>query len=419
VLISGEPGIGKSRLTAAFYERLAGEPHTRLRYFCAPHHQDSALYPFVAQLERAAGFEREDSAETRLDKLEALLAQSGDVSSETASLFADLLAVPAGGRYPALPADLQRKRELTLAALIGQLDALARQQPVLIAFEDAHWSDPTLLELLDRVVDDLRRLPVLLVITCRPEFAPPWVGQAHVASLALNRLGRRLLAAVARRSDGELRNALDQLTEAGLVFRRGTPPRATFLFKHALVQDAAYSTLLRGQRQALHAHIGSAPAERFPEIAETQPEIPAHHFTEARLAAEAIGYWRRAGERASAHSANREAVAHLTRGIEVLKTLAESPQRDEQELILQVSLAVPLMASKGWGNPDVESVVTRALELCRRVDNDSHERFRALFALGGLIRLAETYGSDRSSWSTASAWPNACKTRSFLATPTP
>jgi class 3 adenylate cyclase len=335
VLISGEPGIGKSRLAAAFHERLAGEPHTRLRYFCSPHHQDSALYPFVAQLERAAGFAREDSAETRLDKLEALLAQSGGSPAETPALFADLLTVPVGKRYPALPADPQRRRELTLAALIGQLDGLARQRPVLIAFEDAHWSDPTSLELLDRVIDRLRRLPVLLVVTYRPEFAPPWVGQAYVTMLALNRLGWRetaalvagitegktlpatildhivertdgiplfveeltkslleggllreeadgyvldgrlpplaipsslqdslmarldrlapvkevaqigaaigrefcyeLLAAVARRGDDELRNALDQLTEAGLVFRRGTPPRATFLFKHALV----------------------------------------------------------------------------------------------------------------------------------------------------------------------------------------
>jgi len=173
VLVSGEPGIGKSRLMAALDERLRDEPHTRLRFFCSPHHGDSTLYPFISQLERAAGFERDDRPEIRLDKLEALLAQSGEAGVETAGLFADLLGLTAEGRYPPLPQDPQRKRELTLAALLAQVQALALRRPVLMIFEDAHWADSTSLELLDRAVEQLAHFPALLVIafgrnSCHP-----------------------------------------------------------------------------------------------------------------------------------------------------------------------------------------------------------------------------------------------------------
>jgi predicted ATPase len=191
VLLSGEPGIGKSRLTAALEEQLAGEAHIRLRYFCSPHHRDSALYPFISQIERAANFERDDPTEAKLAKLEALVEQSDNNASETAALFADLLGIPSEGRYSPLPQDPQRRRELTLAALVGQLEALARHQPVLLLFDDAHWADSTSLELLDRAIERLEHLPMLMILTGRPEFAPPWVGQARVTTLALNRLGGR------------------------------------------------------------------------------------------------------------------------------------------------------------------------------------------------------------------------------------
>jgi len=198
VLISGEPGIGKSRLAAALQQRLGDEAHTRLRYFCSPHYQDSPLYPFIAQLEHAAGFAREDPPAATLDKLEALLAQAGKVDGEAVGLFADLLGLPAEGRYPPLPGDSQRRREMMLSALLAQFEALAQWRPVLMIFEDAHWADSTSLELLDRTVDRAACLPALLVITFRPEFAAPWLGQPHVSALSLNRLAQRDTAALVR-----------------------------------------------------------------------------------------------------------------------------------------------------------------------------------------------------------------------------
>ena len=343
VLISGEPGIGKSRLTAALSAHIESEPHTRLRYFCSPHHQDSALYPFIAQLEHAAGFARDDTVDAKLGKLRALLAP-GTRDDDDIALLSELLSLPSSA------ADLnlspQRKREKLLEALLNQLEAEARHRPVLMVFEDAHWIDPTSRELLDLSVDRVRHLPVLLVITFRPEFQPPWGGRSHVMNMALNRLGERdgealvhklagnaaltaeivaeivertdgvplfveeltkavlesagqsdrvtavlgaaslaahsvpatlhaslmarldrlgpapketaqigavlgrefsyeLIEPVAQRPERELQAALGQLSDAGLLFCRGTAPHASYLFKHALVQDAAYGTLLR------------------------------------------------------------------------------------------------------------------------------------------------------------------------------
>ena len=398
VLISGEPGIGKSRLATALSEHMGTEPHTRLRYFCSPHHQDSALHPFITQLERAAGFAREDTGEAKLAKLDALLGQPDPENAETVGLVADLLSVPSAGRYPVPPQDPQRRREATLAALVAQIGRLAQANPVLMIFEDAHWADASSLELLDRAVERLPLLPVLLIVTYRPEFAPPWIGQVAVTAIALSRLGGReaaalagniaggkrlpkdildriiertdgiplfieeltkslidggmlregaggyalagplselaipsslqasllarldrlapvrevaqigaaigrefsheFLAAVARRSKAQLTDALDQLTAAGLVLRRGSPPRASYVFKHALVQDAAYSTLLRGPRQEMHARIADVLAQRFPEISESQPEILARHYTNAGLTEQAVEYWNKAGDHA-------------------------------------------------------------------------------------------------------------------------
>jgi class 3 adenylate cyclase len=360
VLLSGEPGIGKSRLAAGLMERLAEEPHTELHYFCSPQHRDSPLFPVVGQLERAAGFAREDAPEARRGKLEALLARATQRSDEVA-MIADLLGLPAGDRHPLPELSPQERRERLLDALLAQLAGLAARRPVLMLFEDAHWSDPTSLELLGLAVERLRRLPALLVVTFRPEFRPLWAGLPRVTALALGGLGRReaaalvartageaalpgevvdeivertggvplfveeltravveadwheaaakggpaaaplpsravpaalyaslmarldrlgparevaqigavigrefsyeLLAAVARRPDAELRGALECLVEAGLVFRAGEPPRATYLFKHALVQEAAYGTLLRARRWALHAGIARVLAD--------------------------------------------------------------------------------------------------------------------------------------------------------------
>jgi predicted ATPase len=461
VLVSGEPGIGKSRLTAALSQRIESEPHTRIRYFCSPHDQDSALYPFIGQLERAAGFVRDDAPATKLDKLEALLGDG--VEAGDLSLVAEMLSLSGGERFPPLDLSPQRRKERILAALLRQLQTLARRQPVLMIFEDLHWIDPTSRELLDLTVEKITDLPVLLVATYRPEFQPPWVGGSHVTVIALNRLGHNegatlvhrlagnlgalppdvvdeivertdgvplfveeltkavveagadrgymsisavprsalavpptlhasllgrldrlgpsaknvaqvgaaigrdfsyeLLAAATPLAEPELQEALRRLVEAGLVFQRGVPPAAEYLFKHALVQDTAYSTLLRGPRQALHRRIAEALEQRFSDFVETRPEILAHHYGEAAMADKAIAYWHLAGKSSVAKSAVREATAQLRRGLSLLDGLPETRERNQLELDIHVTLTAALMAGKGYADPEVVAALERANRL--------------------------------------------------------
>jgi predicted ATPase len=403
-----------------------------LRLYCSPHHQDHALYPTIAQLERAAGFRRDDGAGQRLDKLEAVLARATNDLGEAAPLLAALLPVPTGERYPPLDLTPQRQKEKTLQALVAQLAGLAARQPVLMLFEDAHWADPTLLELLDLIIDRAAALSLLLIITFRPEFTPPWTGLPHVTALALNRLAPRqraemiagvtggkalpqeiaaqivdrtdgvplfveeltkavfesgmltdlgdryaatgpvpalaipaslqasllarldrlalvrevaqlgaalgrqfsheLIAAVAPIPPSRLDDALAQLVGAELIYRRGTPPDAEYTFKHALVQDAAYGTLLRERRRQLHARIAAALEGRFPEIVAAQPALLAHHCTEAVLTEQAVAYWLAAGRQAWARSAAAEAVALLRRGLVLVPALPDGDWRREREL---------------------------------------------------------------------------------------
>jgi DNA-binding winged helix-turn-helix (wHTH) protein/predicted ATPase len=471
VLLSGEPGIGKSRLSAALEERLRGQPHTQLRYFCSPHHQDSALYPVIGPLQRAAGFSREDTPAVRLDKLVTLLGTPA--SEEEIALIADLLAVPLGARYRPVDISPQRKRELTLRALHRQLDMLMRRQPALMIFEDLHWVDPTSRELLDHIIERIEQLPILLIATYRPEFEAPWVGLPQVAVMTLNRLGRgegaalvrcllsdvtalptetideildrtdgvplfveeltkalieagpsqrldalsntpvashtvpatlhasllsrldrlgasskqvaqigaaigrefsyELLAAVAGLSPPVLDDALRRLVAAGLVFQRGLPPMCVYLFKHALVQDTAYSTLLRGPRQALHAKIAVALEEQVPKTGETRPEIVAHHLTEAGLYEKATSYWHRAGEQSVAKSAVLEAVGHVRKGLTLVPKLSDSAERDRNALNLQVTLGTALMAAKGFAHPEVIDAFSRARKLIMSTGNDGTE----------------------------------------------
>jgi class 3 adenylate cyclase len=469
VLLSGEPGIGKSRLIAAVQEALDPESHTRLRYFCSPHHQDSALYPIIAQLERAGGIEREDGPETKLNKLEALLARTAPSTDDDLVLLAELLSIPTGGRYRSLTLAPQRKKEKTFEALLRQIETVTRQQPVLMVFEDVHWIDPSSRELLDLTVEWMRHLSVLLLITFRPEFQPPWTGPAHVTMLTLNRLARRagavmverlvgdkaalpsavveeiiertdgvplfveeltkavleagagnantgatvaamstatlvipatlhasliarldrlgpakniaqigaaigrefayaLLAAVAPLPEPRLQRALEQLTASGLVFQRGTPPHSAYMFKHALVQDAAYETLLKSRRHDLHARIVQAYEDRFPEQAELQPELIAHHCSQADLTDKAIDYWDRAGQRGVRLSASAEAVAHFTKALNLLARFPQDAQQhDRRELGLQLALAGTALVAKGWGSPQMGEAYARARELCRKV----------------------------------------------------
>jgi predicted ATPase len=429
VLLSGEAGIGKSRLTAALLERLTSEPHTRLRYFCSPQRTDSALYPVISHTERAAGFVHDDTARSRLDKLDAVLAQTS-TPTEDAALFAEMLSLPNDGRYPTLELTSEQRRQKTLEALVSQMGALARQKPVLMIFEDAHWTDPTSLELFGRIVDRLPSISVLLIMTFRPEFDAPWLGRSYVTALTLNRLGERdigamidrvvgnkplpanirhdiiertdgiplfveemtkavleagsestaeqtvaavpspalkvpaslqaslmarldrlgsakdvaqvgaaigrefsyaLLSAVVSKPEQQLASALDRLVEAGLLFRQGMPPHASYLFKHALVQDAAHGTLLRDPRRALHARIADVLESQFADIAESQPELLAHHYTEAGLIEKAVGLWGKTGRRSLERSALVEAAEQFSRALDLIATLPSTPTlRSEQ-----------------------------------------------------------------------------------------
>jgi class 3 adenylate cyclase/tetratricopeptide (TPR) repeat protein len=472
VLISGEPGIGKSRIAEAVQERLGADPHTRLRFFCSPYHQESALYPAITQLERAAGFRREDTPEQRLAKLEALLAQATNDPSEVAPLMADLLSIPTGERYPTPSLTPQKRKEKTLQALVAQAKGLAVRQPVLMIFEDVHWSDPTTRELLDLLIDRAQGVRLLVIITFRPEFSPPWVGRPQVTLLTLNRLPPRqgiemianvtsgkslpkdvaeqiinrtdgvplfieeltkavlesgivieagdhysvavpmahlaipsslhasllarldrlaptrevaqigaalgrafsyqLISAVAGMPQRKIDEALDQLASAELIFRRGVPPDAEYTFKHALVQDAAYSTLLRSRRQQLHARIATTLESSFPEIVAAEPAILAHHCAEAGLGQKAITYRLKAGQQAVARSALAEAVAQLENGLRLLTTMPLTPERQLQELDLRIALGPALIATTGYSSPKVGEMFAQATVLAEEIDRPEY-----------------------------------------------
>jgi class 3 adenylate cyclase/predicted ATPase len=465
VLLCGEAGIGKSRLTAALLEAIATEPHTRLRNFCSPQYTDSALYPTIGQIERASGFTRDDTLRAKLDKLDAVLAQSS-TSAQDAALFAEMLSLPNDGRYSVLELTPQQRRQRTLEALILQVAILSRQNPVLMIFEDAQWIDPTSLELFSRIVNRIRTLRVLLIMTYRPEFQPPWLGRPYVTALTINRLTEReagamidrivgakplpasfrnsiiersdgiplfveeitkavleaesqsaaelgiaavppaavavpatlhaslmarldrlgapakeltqigaaigrefshaLLAAVVDKPEAELHAALDRIVAAGLLFGQGVAPRATYLFKHALIQDAAYDTLLREPRRALHAHIADTLERQFADITETRPEILARHCAEAGLAEKAATLWGRAGQRSLEQSALVEAVEQFTRGLDQIATLSSTPALRSQQIKLQVGLANALYHTKGFSAVETKAAFDHARAMIDR-----------------------------------------------------
>jgi class 3 adenylate cyclase/predicted ATPase len=462
VLISGEPGIGKSRLTAALVERIAGEPHTRLRHQCSPYHSNSALRPFIVQLERAAGFKANDTPEQRLIKLEALLEPDATRIRTLAPLFAALLSIPFGERYPPLALSPTQQRRRTLAALLDLFESLARREPTLLLFEDAQWADASSLELLDLTVERVRELPVLGLLTFRPDFEPPWVGRPNVAAVTVGRLeqndvesvvarvtgGRSLPAEVMKqivaKTDGNplfveeltkavlesgiliedaegyrldgplpplaipatlqdslmarldrlasvkeiaqigaaigrefsyplmralvacdetaLRSALAQLEQAELVFRRGEPPEAVYSFKHALMRDAAYETLLKSRRHQLHGQIARVLEEEFSDTMGSEPEIVAYHFTQAGLVDPAIDYWLKAGNLALSRSANAEAAKHFRQGIELIAQ-ASATTRTRKELDLYLGLGPAMAATEGYATPETRRVFSYARDL--------------------------------------------------------
>ncbi len=480
ILLSGEAGVGKSRIVRSFRQRMEDELRNRVLYYCSPYHQNSAFNPVIDQLERGLRFGKEDGATAKLDKLEAVLGELGLPVPEIAPLLASLLSLPAGERYPLRPLGAEELKKKILEALVAVIEAMASRDPVLMVVEDLHWIDPSTLELLNLLIEHLRSARVVLVVTYRPEFDSPWGNHAHVTGLALNRLSRKesaamitkvaggktmpeevfneivaktdgvplfveeltktvlesdlleetedryvlsgplpplaipaslqdslmarldrlapvkevaqlaatlgrtfsheLLAAVSPLKGEELDDVLSHLLNAGLIYRHGLPPDVTYEFKHALVQDVAYQSLLKGRRLQFHKRIAEALEKRFPETAETEPELLAHHHAEGGLLDQAIGYWERAGRRANERSAGREAIAHLTKGLDLVKSQPLTPDRARQELSLHIALGPALISIKGWGAPELEQAYLRARELCRQV-GDPAQLFTATWGL--------------------------------------
>jgi TOMM system kinase/cyclase fusion protein len=482
VLLSGEAGIGKSRLVEVLKEQVAAEPQAWLTPCqCSPYYQSTALYPLIDLLERVVlRFEREESPKQKLSKLEGFLVQYGLPLAEAVPLFAALLSLPLIADYVPLTVSPEQQKQRTLHALLTILLRIAAQQPVLLIMEDLHWVDPSTLELLSLVVDQGPTARILALFTCRPDFRPPWTGRSHLTQVTLPRLPPRqaaelsrwvahgralpaevveqvvaktdgvplfveeltkmvvesgllrevdgryeltgtlpplaipatlqdslmarldrlatvktvaqlgatigrtfayeLLRAVAPLDEATLQHGLRQLVEAELVYQRGAAAQATYLFKHALIQDAAYQSLLKSTHQQYHQRIAQVLEARFPDICETQPELLAHHYTEAGLNAQAVDYWQRAGEHASDRSAYLEAISHLTTGIELLKSLPETPEHTQHTLALHIALGAALQITKGHAAPEVEQTYTQAYALCQQV-GETPELVPVLFGL--------------------------------------
>jgi predicted ATPase/class 3 adenylate cyclase len=480
VLLSGEAGIGKSRLVQALTEHLTGEAHTRIESHCLPYYQNTAFYPVVTYLQELLRLKREDTAEERLRKLEETLEPYGFILREVVPLLAALLSLPLPDRYPSPNLPPQRQKQKTLEALLAWLLAEAERQPVYFIMEDLHWVDASTLEWLSLLIDQVSTARLLVLLTFRPDFRLPWPLRSHLPHLTLSRLthrqvevmvervaeGKVLPAAVLQqlvsKADGvplfveeltkmvlesglvkeregryeltdalpplaipatlqdslmarldrlgtakqvvqlgavagreftyeviravspvnetTLQQELTRLVDAELLYQRGLPPQARYVFKHALIQEAAYQTLLRRTRQQYHRQIAQLFEKQFFEITETQPELLARHYTEAGLTDKAIAYWQKAGLRAIERSANIEAVSHLTKGLEGLETLPETPERAQQELTLQLALGVSLKIIRGHTAPDVERAYIRAHKLCQQVGENS----QLFLALGGL-----------------------------------
>jgi predicted ATPase/class 3 adenylate cyclase len=480
VLLSGEAGIGKSRLVQVMKAHLAGEPLTRLEWRGSPYHQLSPLYPVITHLHRLLRWRQDEAPDEKLRKLEVVLDELGVSLPEAVPLLAALLSLPVPERYPPLTLTPQRQRQKTLEALLLWLLAEAKRQAVLFIVEDLHWLDPSTLEFLGLLIDQGPMACILTLLTCRPEFQPPWPRRAQLTQLTLSRLppsqaevmvaqvaggkplpaevrqqvvaktdgvplfveeltkmvletgllqeredryelagpfpalaipatlhdslmarldrlgpvkavaqlgatlGRtfsyELLRAVSSLDKEMLQRALAELVQAELLYQQGVPPQATYLFKHALIQDAAYQSLLKSRRQQYHQRIAQVLAAQFPELGETQPELLAHHLTEAGSIAQALPYWQRAGQRSIQRSANLEAIAQLTKALELLETLPETPGRTRQELDLHTALGPALIATKGYAALEVEHAYARARELCQHV-GETPQLFPVLFGL--------------------------------------
>ena len=496
VLLSGEAGIGKSRLVQVLQAHVAAEPQAWLTPCqCSPYHQNTALYPMIDLLERITlRFEREESPPQKLRKLEGFMVQYGLPLAETVPLFAALLSLPLGADYAPLTGSPAQQKQQTLHALLTILLRIAAQQPVLFVMEDLHWVDPSTLELLSLLADQGPTARILALFTFRPDFSSPWTGRGHLTQVTLTRLPRRqavemtsqvvhgktlptevveqvvaktdgvplfveeltkmvlesgllrereeryelrgpllplaipatlhdslmarldrlatvkalaqlgatlgrefayeLLRAVSPWDEATLRQGLQQLVEAALLYQQGLPPQATYLFKHALIQEVAYQSLLRSTRQQYHQRIAQVLEAQFPDRAEMQPELVAYHYTEAGLAEQALGYWQRAGQHANDRSAYLEAVSHFTTGIALLTALPETPAHTQQALTLYLALGAALQITKGFVAPEAEHAYAHARALSQQV-GETPELVPVLYGLWQFYVVRPQYHTAR------------------------
>jgi predicted ATPase len=480
-VLSGEAGIGKSRLIKVLKDHIADEPHTKLECRSSPYFTNSALYPIIDMVQRTLRFQVDDTPETRLEKLVHNLSQYRLPLEETVPLFASLLSLPVPeDQYPPLTLSPQRQRQKTLEAIVAITLELSEQQPVLFILEDGHWLDASTQELLGFLIDQVPTSPILVLITYRPEFQPTWGNRSYLTQVTLNRLSRsqvesiatqvaggktlpsevieqlvdktdgvplyveemtkavlesgvlketdshyeltgsvaslsipatlqdslmarldrlvtakavaqyasvigrqfsyELLQAVSDLDEATLQLELGRLVDAELVYQRGLPAQSTYVFKHALIQDTAYESLLRSTRQGYHRRIAEVLEAQFPDTTETQPELLAHHYTEAGLTEQAIGYWQQAGQRASDRSSYQEAIGHLTTGLSLLRTLPETLERHQQELPLQTALGAASLMTRGHAAPEMETAYTQARILCQQL-GDTQDVFPVLHGL--------------------------------------
>ena len=470
VLLTGDAGIGKSRLVQMLKEHVANEPHVRWECRSSEHSQNTALFPLVELFQRLLRFQAEDTPDEKLAKLEQTLSQYRLPLEETVPWFAPFLALPLPeDRYASLALSPQRQRQKTLETIVAILLELAEHQPVLFILEDLHWTDPTTLEWLNLLIEQIPTTSILTVLTCRPYFQPTWHHRSYLTEITVHRLshtqveqivagitdgktfpadvlqqiiaktdgvplfveemtkailesghlkavddhyeltgsfsplvipatlqdslmarldrlvtakavaqyaaviGRQfaydLLSTVSQLDAATLQRELGRLVEAEIVYQRGLPPQSTYMFKHALIQDAAYESLLKSTRQHYHQRIAQVLEARFPETTETQPELLAHHCTEAGLNEQAVSYWHKAGQRASERSAHVEAIAHLRQGLELLKMLPETAERTQREVDIHIALGASLIATQGPAAPEVEHTYLHAQHLCARLES--------------------------------------------------
>ncbi|MDJ0955999.1 MAG: adenylate/guanylate cyclase domain-containing protein [Arenicellales bacterium] len=469
VLLGGEPGIGKSRLAAALRQNANPDKSSLFSYQCSPYHVNSAFYPIIVQIEQAGGLDKSDDDFEKLDKLEKQFA--GNALEQ--ALLAELLSLPTD-RYDVVQLTAEKRKSETISLLVKQISILSCASPILVILEDAHWIDNSTREFFDALMEESAQMPVLIVVTHRPEFESPWITKGHATQLILSRLGRGdvrsliqsisgnkglpkevlqtilqktdgiplfveeltksviesttiakaasheseltipksihdslvarldrlgmakqvaqigatigrefpygLIAAASDKTEQVLNEGLEQLEESGLVFRRGSPPDATYVFKHALVRDAAYTTMLRERQRALHQRVADAMQQHYVSVAQTQPELLAHHLTEAGKLEAALDHWLSAGRLAFSRSAAAEAQAHLEKGRSLIESNSSHVDAAQRELDFCIALGPVYMTTKGAFAEEVEQIYTRARELSE-VTGDQSAQFRVLWGL--------------------------------------